>query len=270
MLASCFALAQAVGAESTRVATNERAFHYTLRAGETLTDVARLFGVPVGDLMEVNRIGDPDRLAVGRRVVVPNAFAEEVAALRAERAQLLEGQRETQRDAVRLEQTLAAARLDVQRLGGERDAMADALAATARWRLVAILLGILSLGALAWAFVARAERASLDRRVRRMKEDFGALATAKERYREALAQLELRYQNLSAGSDVAREVAAGARRVARAFEQGAAQLDRRLAELRAERDREERRPASERRVRDWFPHPVREWLARNRLKYRVP
>jgi uncharacterized NAD-dependent epimerase/dehydratase family protein len=104
MVASCLALAQAVGAEPTRVATTDRAFHYTLRAGETLTDVARLFRVPVGDLMELNRIVDPDRLAVGRRVVVPNAFADEAAALRAARARLLDEQREAQRNAARLDQ----------------------------------------------------------------------------------------------------------------------------------------------------------------------
>jgi murein DD-endopeptidase MepM/ murein hydrolase activator NlpD len=270
MVASCLALAQAVGAEPTRVATTDRAFHYTLRAGETLTDVARLFRVPVGDLMELNRIVDPDRLAVGRRVVVPNAFADEAAALRAARARLLDEQREAQRNAARLEQTLAAARRDVRRLEGERAALADALAATARWRLVAMLLGIMSLGALGWAFIARAARAALGARVRRMQADLETLATTRERYREAVAQLELRYQNLSGGGNVTREVADGAKRLARAFEQGVAQLERRLAELRAARDHEEYEFASERRAWGWVLHPVREWLARHRLKYRIP
>jgi murein DD-endopeptidase MepM/ murein hydrolase activator NlpD len=270
-LASCCALAQAVGAEATHVATSERAFHYTLRTGETLTDVARLFRVPVGDLMEINRIVDPDRLAVGRRIVVPNAFARKAAALRAERAELLDRRREVERNAARLEETLAATRLDVRRLEGERAALADALAATVPWRLAAMLLGVLSLGALAWAFTARAERVALDGRLRRMKADLAALATAKERYREAVAQLELRYQKLHAGTgNATREVADGTKRLARAFEQGAAQLERGLAELRAERGREEHRHPSERRTRDLVLHPVREWLARHRLKYRVP
>ena len=78
-LASCLALAQAVAAEPARLATSEKTFQYTLRAGETLNDVARIFRVPVGDLIELNRIRDPDRLAVGLRVVVPNAFAQEAA-----------------------------------------------------------------------------------------------------------------------------------------------------------------------------------------------
>jgi len=184
VLASCFALVQTVDAESTGVATHEKAFHYTLRAGETLSDVARLFQVPASDLMAVNRIMDPDRLAVGQRVVVPNAFAREVAALRTERTRRLDGQREVERNA---------------------------------------------------------------------------------------AQLELRYQNLAAGaSDDTREVADGIKRLARAFEQGAAPLERRLADLRAERDREERRYASERPMLGSILRPAREWLARHRLKYRVP
>jgi LysM repeat protein len=270
-MASCLALAQAVGAASPHAATKARAFHYTLRAGETLTDVARIFQVPVGDLMEVNRIANADRLAVGQRIVVPNAFAQKAAALRANRARLLEGQREAERNAARLERTLAAARLDVQRLEGERAEMAGALAASARWRLAALLLGVFSLGALAWAFIARAERATLDGRLRRTKADLATLATAKERYREAVAQLELRYQNLGAGPrNASREVADGVKRLAGAFAQGAAQLERGLADLRAERDREEHRHVSERRTRDRVRHPVREWLARHRLKYRVP
>lgn len=271
MVASWLALAQAVAAEPTRLATSERAFHYTLRAGETLTDVARLFRVPVGDLMEQNRITDPDRLAVGMRVVVPNAFAQEVAALRAERARLLERQREVERDAERLERTLTAVEQEVRRLEGESAAMAAALAATARWRLAAVLLGILWLGALAWALGARAERMALDGRLRRMQAEHLALAAAKERYREAAAQLELRYQNLYAGKgNATRQVTDGARRLARAFEQGAAQLERGLTDLRAEREREDGRHAAARRAPGWILHPMREWLARRRLKYHAP
>jgi sugar transferase (PEP-CTERM/EpsH1 system associated) len=115
-----------------------------------------------------------------------------------------------------------------------------------------------------------AARAALGARVRRMQADLETLATTRERYREAVAQLELRYQNLSGGGNVTREVADGAKRLARAFEQGVAQLERRLAELRAARDHEEYEFASERRAWGWVLHPVREWLARHRLKYRIP
>jgi hypothetical protein len=221
--------------------------------------------------MELNGIADPDRLAVGRRVVVPNAFAEEAAALRAERARLLEQHREVERDAERLERALEAARLEIRRLEGESAAMAESLAATARWRLAAVLLGILWLGALAWALRARAERMALDGRFGRMQAEHVALAATKERYREAAAQLELRYQNLYAGkSGATREVTDGARRLARAFEQGAAQLERGLTELRAERERAEGRPGSARRAPSRILHPMREWLARRRLKYQAP
>jgi LysM repeat protein len=238
-------LAQAAGADDV--------FHYTLRSGETLSDVARIFGVSVPDLMSVNRIAHADRLATGQQIVVPNAFALEAAQLRTERAELLDARREAEQNATRLEQTLAAARLDVQRLEREREAMADALAATVRWRFVATLLGLFSLVALASAFIARAERASLAGRLRRTHAELAALGTAKQRYREALAQLELRYQHLyTSGRSVTREVAEGARRLAWTFQQGAERIERGWAELRAEREREEHRHAAGRNALRWI------------------
>ena len=45
---------------------------YTVQPGDTLTRLARTFGVSVADLVSANGLDDPDRLVVGRQLVVPS------------------------------------------------------------------------------------------------------------------------------------------------------------------------------------------------------
>jgi N-acetylmuramoyl-L-alanine amidase len=47
--------------------------HYTVRQGDTLSSIARRFGVSVGALAEANRITDPDLVIAGKRLRIPGA-----------------------------------------------------------------------------------------------------------------------------------------------------------------------------------------------------
>lgn len=47
-------------------------FDYTVRRGDTLSALARRFGVTVADLAALNDISDPDRIYVGQRLRVPD------------------------------------------------------------------------------------------------------------------------------------------------------------------------------------------------------
>src|SRR5687767_6775099 len=55
-------------------------FRYPLRPNESLNEVSRIFGVPVSELIEINRIGDPNRLRSGQVIVIPDFYAREAAA----------------------------------------------------------------------------------------------------------------------------------------------------------------------------------------------
>jgi hypothetical protein len=92
----------------------------------------------------------------------------------------------------------------------------------------------------------------------------------KERYRQAAAQLELRYQKLYGGraEPVSGTVRDGMDRIRAAFGEGSAEIERQLARFVGARAAES--VQVEEKGRAWIPHPVRELLERNRLKYHTP
>lgn len=59
----------------------EGASRYTLRTGDTLSGVARRFGVSVATLAKANAIPDPDRVRAGRVLSIPKAGEPEPAAV---------------------------------------------------------------------------------------------------------------------------------------------------------------------------------------------
>jgi lipoprotein NlpD len=58
------------------VACGPKAVRHTVRAGESVAGIARRYGVPYEDVVRANRLRDPDRIAVGRQLVIPGATAE--------------------------------------------------------------------------------------------------------------------------------------------------------------------------------------------------
>ena len=53
-----------------------QAVTHVVRSGETLQGIARQHGVPFQALLAVNRLDDPDRLAIGQRLVIPGGRPE--------------------------------------------------------------------------------------------------------------------------------------------------------------------------------------------------
>jgi LysM repeat protein len=84
-----------VSRPSTRRVESPESGHrasYAVRLGDTLSGIAETHGVPLDALVSINRIGDPDRLAVGVTILIPEddptlgetALAPLVAPLQAE------------------------------------------------------------------------------------------------------------------------------------------------------------------------------------------
>jgi LysM repeat protein len=48
-----------------------RPYIYVVRTGDNLTSIAQRFGVPLDELMRINRITDPDLLRVGQELIIP-------------------------------------------------------------------------------------------------------------------------------------------------------------------------------------------------------
>jgi hypothetical protein len=94
-----------------------------------------------------------------------------------------------------------------------------------------------------------------------------ALTAAKEKYRQAAAHLELRYQKLfsSRGQVPERVISEGVALVARSFAEGSAQLEHLLAKMQAERVTEEQPASREQTVIDSLLQPLRGFW--HRFKY---
>jgi LysM repeat protein len=248
-------------------------FSYPLRAGESLNDVARIFRVPAEQLAALNQIRDPNRLQIGQTLRVPDVFAEEAAELRAERERLLGEKQRSDRESDARSRTIAGLETQLRQLQAEKNAVAAELAANVQWHKTAILASILLLGALAWGLKSRIDRANLARRQRILKAENAALIVAKDRYRQAASQLELRYQNLYANKSdepVPYSVAEGIERLARAFNEGSGEIERLFADLKGSRKQQGKAPPGEEKVRARLFHALRELLERQRVKYHTP
>lgn len=230
---------------------------YRLRAGESLTDVARVFRVSAEDIARLNDIRDASRVRVGQRLKVPDASAIQAAELRRERDQLRADQRSLAQRLAAQAQALATRDAALQRLEREKSALASAVAMAAAWRRGALALAAVLLALLAWNLKIKRERWSMARRIDALARQNAALQAAKEKYRQAAAQLELRHQKLRHPRDEAPQeiVSEGTKVLARAFAEGSERIEKGLADIEAERQRIERAIGGEgRHVLQSFRH----------------
>ncbi len=247
-------------------------FLYPVRAGESLSDIARTFHVSVQELSSINHLPEVDYVQVGQTIRIPNAFAREATELRAEQARILADKSRAERQSAQRQRELAGLQERERQLEAERGAISAELASMRGWRNTAkVALGICLL-ALGWGLKNRVERARLSRKHAFVSAQNAALVVAKERYRQAAAQLELRYQKLYGGlrDPVSHTVQDGVDRISAAFGEGAAEIERQLARLEEKQAKDGGSASAEEKGRAWIPHPVRGLLERNPLKYHTP
>jgi hypothetical protein len=247
-------------------------FSYPLRAGESLGDVARIFQVSVQELVEINHIEDPNRVDLGRTLLIPNVFARESAALRAERDRLLDLKRRAESESIERRQAAERVEAELRKVGVEKEALGRKLAGTIQWRKRAMVLALLLVAAVGWALKSRFDRALMARRQRALVTENSALRAAKDRLGQAAVQLELRYQQLYGPKrePPSYAVADGWEQLRCAFSEGVAEIEGLLAQLRSEQEKQPRLFRTGTKARSWLFHPVRGLLERRRLKYHAP
>ncbi len=269
--ALCLLAALAAAADSPPAADAE-ALEYRLRAGDRLTDVARTFHVTVQDLMDANDVRDPNTLREGQLIRVPNAWVREAAELRRQRDELeaavqsLDGKLEDQ------QKSLATLQADLDHTKGERDSFSWQLATTRAWQRGAGVITVLFVVLLAWTVKVLAERARLLRRLRLGAQENAALAAAKEKYRHAAGQVDLRYHMLVRGrvEEPKPYLAEGTSILRRVFAEGEAGIERILAEMRAEREKAERALDADHSVLEILLHRLRALLQNDRFRPHAP
>jgi len=246
----------------------DSSFAYPVRLGESLSNVAQLFRVPVEELMRLNQITDPTRLRAGQSLQIPNVFARQAAQLQGERDRLLADKAQMGREQQEKQTALTTIQADLQRVEAEKAALNSQIASTFWWQRAVLILTFLLVGVFGWAFKVRGERTNLARNLTVSSQETAALQVAKEKYRQAAAQLELRYQKLYHGGaeDPAKFIAEGVTLLSRSFTQGYAQIEQLLANIKAEREKVEQVFQAEQKALGLLFHPVRGFQQRHRLE----
>jgi hypothetical protein len=250
---------------SSAAQSQEDFLEYRLRAGESLSDVAHLFRIPLEELVQVNHIADPTRLAVGQPLKVPNVFARQAAQLQGERDRLLAEKEQGVNKIKEMQQTAAATEGHLHTAEAEKAALTRRLASTVHWRRGALALTALLLGVAGWCLKLWGEQVSLARKLASLIEENTALTVTKDKYRQTAAQLELRYQKLYRSREEvpAKFLAEGTAILAQTFDKGCAQLEHLLTRIRAEKEREARLLQGDQpKATDLLLHPLRELLHR--------
>lgn len=246
----------------------ENSFTYPVRPGESLSDVAHLFRIPVEELMRFNRIADPTRLRAGQSLQIPNVFARQTAQLQEERDRLLAEKEQMAGELQQRRTAVTTIQADLQRVEAEKTALNSQVASTFRWQQGVLALSLLVVGVVGWGFKLRGERTRLARRLAVLTQETTALQVAKEKYRQAAAQLELRYQKLYRGGAEApaKFIAEGVTLLTRSFTQGCAQIEQLLTSIKTEREKVEQAIQAEQKALDFLFHPVRGFQQRHRLE----
>jgi LysM repeat protein len=203
---------------------------YQLRANEDPSKVARMFHVTVAELMELNHISDPHRLAVGTTLKIPDPRAAAVQQLTVEKHGL-----ETQ---------LASAHADVAALKTHADQVQSELADQRElnealqsdqalyhaWRIAVFVAGgtavVLAFGLLlAWGKARDAER-----HAEVLKREADVMRAAVDKYRQLSAQFELKYQSLFHQVGIPSPAQTRAQALRAAYDDDRARLDAIVAE----------------------------------------
>jgi LysM repeat protein len=211
---------------------------YEIRPGDDPARVARIFQVPVAELLQRNGIRDPSHLKVGAVLEIPDSRAVLVRDLRTRQGQLDATVAELRRTVADEQARSSRAEDELRATSADRDALARRVLL---YRTGTIAAGVASCAALALALALVAAlarlRAEVARRASTVKHA-ESLRAAVDRYRILGARLELKYQSLyrEAAAEVSTRSAAEALRDAYDDERTAleAEIARSAAALAAE------------------------------------
>jgi LysM repeat protein len=237
---------QASGAALEAASDDQPYILYQLRAGEDPSKIAKNFQVSLDELLALNQITDPHRLAAGALLKIPDQRARLVLELRSERDALSRELADARAKIAQLDDRIKA-------LGAELDALrraSDDLARRQAWYQALRVAFWIAAGlvlTLAVVLIVVGARARDDQQRRRLAVRHAeSLQAAVDKYRQLSAQFELKYQGLFSQAGSSPGVQDRAQALRRAHESEIARLDVSVAdEQRAIAEVEKMPPARE-------------------------
>jgi hypothetical protein len=210
---------------------------YQLRAGEDPTRVARMFQVPVEDLLSLNQVSDPRRLGVGATLKIPDPRAAELGRTREQRDSLNRQLADAERNLADLEGRIHALESRAAELSEANRSLTDRLTLYQVWR-GAFLVSALAVIVLAAAtFLTAVRTRDAERRRNLAARELEAMQAAVQRYRQLGAQLELKYQALFHKDGVPSIATARAQALRKVYEEDRERLDSIVAQAKREIER---------------------------------
>lgn len=198
---------------------------YQLRAGEDPSKVAQMFGVTVEQLLSLNHVSDPRRLAVGATLKIPDPRATSLQQLRVEKDALAEQLATVQAGSSASQKTIDQLQAQVADLQDANGALRSGQIRYNTWRAAGIVSAgaavVLALGLLiVWA-KARDE----ERRRHTAAKEAEVMRAAVEKYRQLSAQFELKYQSLFHQAGLPAPAQSRADALRNAYDEDRARLD---------------------------------------------
>jgi len=172
------------------------AFPYTVRSGDTPASIASLLGVPLSDLLRANHLHEDSELFIGQTLRVPNPFLAREHELSAEIDRLSADKQAAEERAQKVQESLAAARTQVQDLSSSNDQYGHNLRMLPWWRAVTFLAAAAAAVMFAIMLVAVAQWWTMGNRFHAVADMNESLRHLDYKYKIALAKAELRFQEL--------------------------------------------------------------------------
>jgi LysM repeat protein len=171
-------------------------FPYTIRSGDTLEEIADLFGVQVSDITRANRRLSATDLMAGDTIRIPNPFVTREAELNAEVERLSIDKQEAERKSEQATNALAAVHSQLDEATASATHYEHDVRALPWWRAAAWGAAIAAVVMLGMMIAAIIEWWNLRARYRAVAEMNNSLRRLDYRYRMVMAKAELRLQEL--------------------------------------------------------------------------
>ncbi len=171
-------------------------FSYTVRPGDSLSEIAAAFGLRAKDLGAANHLDPEAVLKAGSTVRVPNPFAARVKELLDQQAQLDRATKDAERRAAKAEADYAGAMTRFNEVMAVNRELRQSVHALPWWRDSALSAAVAALLMLGVTTLAVAEWLRLRRQLRLVAAMNDSLRRLDHKYKVLLAKAELRLQEL--------------------------------------------------------------------------
>ncbi len=169
---------------------------YTVRSGDTVGNIAQMFGVTPDEIAHANRMHVDDELQVDEVLKIPHPFTTEVSNLRSQVETLSAQQQAAEQKSDSAQEQVKTLQTQVQELTGENQDLQSSVKILPWWKATAVSLGIFAAIMFGVMLLTMFEWWRMRRRFVELAAMTDALSRLDYKYKAMFAKAELRLQQL--------------------------------------------------------------------------